>query len=45
MVEKFLAIFCTHFNFIAKGKDGQSPTMGLGRDKGPILFEDVIYFE
>ncbi len=44
MVEKMLTIFRTYFNFIAKGQDGQTPAMRLGLAKGPVRFEEVIYF-
>jgi len=44
MVEKMLTIFRTYFNYIAKGQDGQTPAMRLGLAKGPVRFEDVIYF-
>jgi hypothetical protein len=44
MVEKMLTIFRTYFNFIAKGKDGKTPAMRLGLAKGPVRFEEVIYF-
>jgi len=44
MVEKMLTIFRTYFNFIAKGEDGQTPAMRLGLAKGPVRFEEVIYF-
>ncbi|UAX91744.1 hypothetical protein LAC81_22185 [Ensifer adhaerens] len=45
MVEKCLVIFRTYFNFIAKGKDGQTPAMRLGLAKGPVRFEDILYFD
>ncbi|WP_245502761.1 hypothetical protein [Rhizobium ruizarguesonis] len=45
MVEKTLVIFRTYFNFIAKGKDGKTPAMRIGLAKGPVRFEDVLYFE
>ncbi|NRQ17905.1 hypothetical protein BHMPCIPO_05168 [Ensifer sesbaniae] len=45
MVEKCLVIFRTYFNFIAKGKDRNTPAMCLGLAKGAIRFEDVLYFE
>lgn len=45
MVEKVLTIFRTYFNFIAKGGDGETPAMRLGLAKGPVRFEDVIYFQ
>ncbi|ANL37438.1 hypothetical protein [Rhizobium phaseoli] len=45
MVEKCLVIFRTYFNFIAKGKDGKTPAMRIGLAKGPVRFEDVLYFE
>lgn len=44
MDEKMLTIFRTYFNFIAKGQDVQTPAMRLGLAKGPVRFEDVIYF-
>lgn len=44
MVEKMLTIFRTYFNFIAKGEDDKTPAMRHGLAKGPIRFEDVIYF-
>lgn len=45
MVEKMLTIFRTYFNFIALGKDGQTPAMRLGLAKGPVRFEEIIYFQ
>jgi hypothetical protein len=45
MVEKTLVIFRTYFNFIAKGKDGKTPAMRIGLAKGPVRFEDILYFE
>jgi hypothetical protein len=46
MVEKMLTIFRTYFNFIARGgQDGQTPAMRLGLAKGPVRFEEVIYFQ
>ncbi|MGO6719866.1 hypothetical protein [Rhizobium ruizarguesonis] len=45
MVEKMLVIFRTYFNYIAKGKDGNTPAMRLGLAKGAIRFEDILYFE
>ncbi|MBO9193368.1 IS1 family transposase [Rhizobium sp. 16-449-1b] len=45
MVEKTLVIFRTYFNFIAKGKDGKTPAMRLGLAKGPVRFEDILYFD
>lgn len=44
MVEKTLVIYRTYFNFIAKGQDGKTPAMRIGLAKGPIRFEDVLYF-
>ncbi|NTG25504.1 IS1 family transposase [Agrobacterium rhizogenes] len=45
MVEKCLTIFRTYFNFIATGKDKKTPAMRLGLAKGPVRYEDIIYFQ
>lgn len=45
MAEKCLTIYRTYFNYIAKGKDRMTPAMRIGLAKGPVRFEEVIYFQ
>lgn len=45
MVEKCLTVFRTYFNYVAKGKDKMTPAMRLNLAKGPVRFEDIIYFQ
>ncbi len=45
MVEKCLTIYRTYFNDIAKGKDKMTPAMRLGFARGPVRFEEIIYFQ
>ncbi len=45
MVEKCLTIYRTYFNYIAKGDDKMTPAMRIGLAKGPVRFEEIIYFE
>lgn len=43
-IGKILGIFRTFHNYIHVGEDKQTPAMRLGLAKGPVQFEDVLYF-
>jgi hypothetical protein len=40
-----LDIYRVYYNFIKVGKDKMTPAMRLGLARGPIRYEDVIYFK
>ena len=43
-IEKLLTIFRCFHNFIHPGEDKQTPAMRIGLAKGPVSYEDVLYF-
>lgn len=43
-VSKMLTIFRTFHNYIHLGQDKRTPAMRLGLARGPVSYEDVIYF-
>lgn len=40
-----LDIYRVYYNFIKVGKDKMTPAMRLGLARGPIRYEDIIYFK
>lgn len=44
VVTQLVELFRIYYNFIKVGKDGKTPAMRLGLAKGPVRFEDIIYF-
>lgn len=43
-IETVLGIFRTFHNYIHVGDDKRTPAMRLGLAKGPVKYEDVLYF-
>ena len=43
-IGKMLGIFRVFHNFMLEGDDGLTPAMRLGIAKGPVSYEDVLYF-
>lgn len=43
-IGKILTIFRVFHNYMHVGKDKQTPAMRLGLAKGPVKYEDVLYF-
>lgn len=44
VVMRLLEIFRVVYNYCLTGKDGKTPAMRLGLAKGPVSYEDLVYF-
>ena len=43
-VRRMLDIFRTVHNYVLVGEDGKTPAMRIGLARGPVEYEDLLYF-
>lgn len=43
-VQMMMDMFRTVHNYVLVGDDGKTPAMRLGLARGPVDYEDIIYF-